>query len=92
MMLIVVPPKRVDLLLRVLERREPMHVQALFAKPPVERLDGGVVRRLASTAEIKNDPVAVRPQIHRGADELRAVIENQGVGSVRPVDVFCILA
>ncbi len=52
MMLIVVPPKGVDLLLRVLQRREPMHVHTFFAEAPVERLDGGVVGRLAAAAEI----------------------------------------
>ena len=50
MILIVVPPKRVDLLLRVLERREPMHVQTFLPEPPVERFDGGVVRGLAAPA------------------------------------------
>ena len=50
MILIVVPPKHVDLLLRVLERREPMHVQTFLPEPPVERFDGGVVRGLAAPA------------------------------------------
>ena len=43
MILIVVPPKRVDLLLRVLERREPMHVQTFLPEPPVERFVGGIL-------------------------------------------------
>src|SRR5688572_24984003 len=45
MMLIVVPPKRIDLPLRIVDRREPMHVQTLLAKPPVERFDRGIVGR-----------------------------------------------
>src|SRR5215203_5828447 len=38
MMLIVVPPKRVDLLLRVVHRCKPVHVQTLFPEATVERL------------------------------------------------------
>jgi hypothetical protein len=74
MMLIVVPPKRIDLLLGVVDRREPMHVQTLFAESSVERFDGGVVGWLASATEVEDDTVGVGPQIHRGADELRAVV------------------
>ena len=74
MMLIVVPPKGIDLLLRIFERREPMHVQAFFAEPPVERFDSGVVRRLAATAEVEDDAVRIRTQIHRRTDELGPVV------------------
>ena len=74
MMLIVVPPKRINLLLRVVDRREPMHVQTFFAESSVERLDRRVVRRLAPTTEIENDAVGICPEIHCGADELRAVV------------------
>ena len=74
MMLIVVPPKCVDLLLRILDRREPMHVQTLFAESSVEGFDGRVVRRLAATTEVDDDAVGVHPQVHRRADELGAVI------------------
>jgi hypothetical protein len=69
MVLIVVPPKRVDLHRRVVDRREPMYVQTLVAEPAVKRFDRGVVGRLASTTEVEDDAVGVRPQIHRGADE-----------------------
>ena len=54
-MLILVPPKGIDFLLRVLQQREPVHVQALLQKPAVERFDRG-------------------PEVHRGADELGAVV------------------
>src|SRR5215467_4438709 len=73
-MLIVVPPKRIDLLLRVVHRRKPMHVQTLFAEPSVERFDGRVVGRFASTTEVEDDPFGVRPEIHRGTDELGTVV------------------
>ena len=75
MILIVVPSERVDLLLCVFERRKPVHVQTLFAEASIERFDSGVVGRLASTTEVEDDAVGVRPQIHRGADELRAVVD-----------------
>src|SRR5215207_8782887 len=74
MMLIVVPPKRIDLLLRVLHRCKPVHVQTLFPEAPVERLDRRVVRRLAAAAEVEDDSVGVRPQVHRGTDELGPVV------------------
>ena len=74
MVLIVVPPKRIDLLLRIVERREPVHVQTLFPKPTIERLDRGVVRRLPAATEVENHAVRVRPQVHRGTDELAAIV------------------
>ena len=40
-MLILVPPKGIDFLLRVLQQREPAHVQALLPKPAVEGFDRG---------------------------------------------------
>ena len=57
MMLIVVPPKRIDLLLRVLERRKPVHVQTFVPKPSVERFNRRVVGRLPAAAEVENDVV-----------------------------------
>src|SRR5687767_9827114 len=74
MMLIVVPPKRIDLSLRVLERREPMHVQTFFAESSVEGFDGRVVRRFTPTTEVEDHAVGVRPQVHRRTDELGAVV------------------
>jgi len=41
--LIVVPPKRVDLPLRVAHGREPMHGQAFLSEPTREGLDSRVV-------------------------------------------------
>jgi hypothetical protein len=58
MMLIVVPSKRVDLLLRVLQRLKPMDVEALLTEAPVERLDRRVVGRFVSPAG--QDLAAVR--------------------------------
>ena len=77
MMLIVIPSKRIDLLLRVLDRREPVHVQTFFTESPIERFDRRVVGRLAAPAEIEDDAVAVCPEIHRGADELGPVVPSE---------------
>src|SRR5690349_11599924 len=74
MMLIVIPPKRIDLLLRIVDRREPMHVQTFLAESAIERFDGCIVRRLASTTKVKDHTIGVRPQVHRCADELGAVV------------------
>lgn len=91
MMLIVVPPKGIDLLLRVLERREPVHVQTVFAKPSVERLDHRVVRRLAPATEVEDHAVGIRPEIHRGTDELRAVVAVDPLGQppIEPEALEC---
>jgi len=70
----VVPPKRIDLLLRVFQRRKPVHVQILFPEAPVERFDGGVVGRFAAPTEVQDDAVGIRPEVHRGADELGSVV------------------
>ena len=51
-----------------------MHVQAFFAEPAVERLNRGIVGRLAPPTEVEDDAVGVHPQVHRRADELRAVV------------------
>src|SRR5688572_2990636 len=74
MMLIVIPPKCVNLLLRIRQRCEPMHVQTFFAEASVERFDDGVVRGLASPAEVENDAIGIRPEVHRRTDEFRTVV------------------
>ena len=74
MMLIIVPPKRIDLLLRILQRGKPVRVQTVLAKSPIERFDHGIVRRFAASAEVEDDAVGIRPQVHRRADELGAIV------------------
>src|SRR4029453_2620526 len=69
MMLIVVPPKSVDLLLGVLERREPVDVQAFFPKATVERFNGRVVGRLTPTTEVQDGAV--------GAHRAMAALTNR---------------
>ena len=70
----VVPPKCINLLFRILDRREPMHVQTFLAEPSVEGFERGVVGRFPAPAEVENDAVGVCPQIYRGTDELRPVV------------------
>ena len=81
MMLIVVPPKGVNLLLRVLQRREPVHVQTLVSEPAVERFNRGVVGGFAATAEVEDHAVRVRLVVQCRAEELRSIVQNQGVGT-----------
>ncbi len=52
MILIIVLSPRLDLRRRVLQRREPVHVQTLVAEATIEALDGRVVGRFAATAEV----------------------------------------
>src|SRR3979411_2275265 len=47
---------------------------AIIAKPSVERFDRRVVGRFSTATEVQNDLVRVGPEIHRGADDLRAVV------------------
>jgi hypothetical protein len=62
MMLIEVPPKFIDLLLRVVQRREPMHVQAFFAESAVEGFNGGIVRRLAALERLRLQVLRLTPR------------------------------
>ena len=63
-MLIVVPSECIDLAFSVGERREPVDIEALVSEAPVERLDRGVVRRLAAAAEVEHHAVGIRPEVH----------------------------
>ena len=69
MMLIVVPPKGIDLLLRVVQRREPVHIQTLLSKPTIEGFNRRVVGRFAAPAEVEDDAV-------RDAQRSIAVLTN----------------
>src|SRR5262252_10073150 len=80
MVLVVVPPKRVDLLLGILQGCEPMDVETFLPEPSVERLDRGIVRWLAAATKVQHDAMSVRPQIHRGADKLGPVVAVDALG------------
>lgn len=74
--LIVVPSPGLDLRPGVLERLEPVEVQAFVTERPVEGLDEAVVRRLPGAAEIDSDPVMVRPEIQQAPRKLAAIVDE----------------
>ena len=50
-----------------------MQVQAFVAERPVERLNVGIVRRLAWPREVDPDAVVVGPEVDEPAGELTAI-------------------
>ena len=64
-LLVVVDAPGFDLLPRVLERDELMHVQALVTKAPVEGFDVGILHGFARVDEVERDAAAVRPVFER---------------------------
>jgi hypothetical protein len=52
-MLIIVPSERIDLLLRVLQRREPMDVQTLFARGEAHRAICGKIYRVVDVVRLR---------------------------------------
>ena len=69
-MLIVIPSPRVDFLLRVFDRLEPVGVQALLAEATVEAFDDSVVGWSTATAEVDLHLVRVGSQVHLATGEL----------------------
>ncbi len=57
-----------------------MLVQAFRPEPAVERLDEGIVGRLARSGEVERDALLVRPQVQIPRHELRALIHPDGLG------------
>ena len=55
-------------------------VQALVAEAAVERLDEGVVGRLAGSREVERDAVSVGPPVKGLRNELRAIVDPNGLG------------
>src|SRR5580698_3287541 len=73
-MLIIVPSPRVDLLFSVLDRIEPVSVQAFLAELSIEGFHDRVVCRLAAAIEVDLHVVRVRPVVHMAACELGSII------------------
>src|SRR5258706_13887503 len=73
-MLIIIPSPGIDLLFGILDRLEPMSVQALLAELPVEGFVDGIVRGLASAVEVDLHVVRVRPKIHFPPGELPSLV------------------
>jgi hypothetical protein len=73
---IVLDPPRFDDLPRLLQRREPVLIQAFRPEMPVETLDVRIVRRLAGPGEFELHAVLVRPSVECLGDELRPVVHR----------------
>ena len=56
-----------------------MGVQSVGPEAPVERLDVGIVGRLAGPGEVQRHTAGVGPQIKVLADELEALIDPDGL-------------
>ncbi len=69
--LVVVPSPALYFVSGVLQRHEPVHVQAFVPEAAVERFDVRIVRRCAGAGVIELDFVEVRPGVQRPGDELR---------------------
>src|SRR5262245_54001777 len=72
-MAVVVDPPSLDLPSCIGKVNEPILVQALVAKLPVEALDEGVLDRLAGTDEVQLDSRTIGPGVERLAGELWTV-------------------
>lgn len=59
----------------VVQRQEPVGVEALVAKPTVERLDEDVIGGLTRSTDVQRDPIDVGPVIECPRDELGAVVD-----------------
>lgn len=73
-MLVIVAPPRLDFAPCVLEREEPVLVQALLAQSSIERFNHRVIGRLPGPGEIEFDLVLVGPVVHDPRDEFGAVV------------------
>ena len=60
----------------LVQRQEPVLVQALVTKPSVERLDHRIIRGLSRPAEVELHTVEVGPKIQAPRDELGPVIDS----------------
>ena len=85
-LVVVLPPGR-DNGAGVLQRDEPVFVEALVAELPVEALDVGVLGGLSGLGQHQLYPVGLRPLIQRTARELGSLIGPDGRGvSTEPAD------
>lgn len=57
-----------------------MFVQTFLAEAAIERLDLGVIRRLAWSGEVQLDPVLIGPLVHDIRDEFAAVVDLDRFG------------
>ena len=78
---VVLDPPRFDRLPHLLQRRDPVLIQALVPQPTIERLGNGIVRRFAGARERQLQPVALGPGIEGLGNELRAVVDSDPLGA-----------
>ena len=72
--LVEVRPPRLDLAPGVVQRQEPVRVQAFIAQPAIEAFHEGIVGRLSRPAEVQRDTVDVGSVVARPRDNFRAVV------------------
>lgn len=78
-LLVVMSSPGVDLGAGVLQRFEPMLIQAALAVPTVEALDERVLHWLAGLDEVQFHSVVRGPEEHCLAGQFRAVVANDGL-------------
>ena len=76
---IVVVPPRLHNVTGCGQAREPVLVETLVPKAPVEALDVGVLHRLARINEVQTHPVLVGPGIHRPPRELWPIVDHDQI-------------
>src|SRR5690606_9065297 len=90
---VIVAPPFGNLRLRLLERDEPMLVEAFVAEPTVEAFDVRVLRRLARLDQHQLDPVGMGPLVERTPRELRPLVGANDGGiaaeTARGVEQVC---
>ena len=67
--------KQPDFFFRILERKEPIDVQALIAKATVEGFDERIIRWFSGTREVQRHLVVVSPLVKRLRNEFAAVVD-----------------
>ena len=70
---------------RFVEGHEPVRIEALGAELTVQALNEGVVGRFARSAVVERDVVDEGPEVELFADELRPVVEPNGLRISCPI-------
>ena len=70
----MVPSPGLDLGSGIVQRQEPVGVQALVAQAAVEALDERIIGRLARAAEVERYAVLIGPAVQCLRDKLRAIV------------------
>ena len=67
--------KQLDFFFCILEREEPVDVQAFIAKAAVEGFDEWIIRWLSGPREVERHLVIIGPLVQRLRDEFAAVVD-----------------